>query len=102
MTAELAVALPAVLVVLAGCLGCVHVVARQAALVTAAATVARSLARGDDPAHAGSVLQRLADDASFRHESRGDLVCVDVSASAGLGPSGPRLPLSAHACALAG
>lgn len=102
VTAELAIALPAVLVVLTGCLGCIHVVARQSAAVVASAAVARSLARGDDPAHTGALLSQLDEGSSFTEKREGDLVCATVSATAHLTPAGPDLPITARSCALAG
>lgn len=102
VTAELAVVLPAVLLIIAACLGGVRVIARQSGAVVAAASLARSLARGDDPAYAQSLLAGFDPQASFVREEEGDLVCVSVSVTVGLVPAGPGIPVRGHSCALAG
>ena len=56
MTAEFAAALPAVLVVLAFCLGAVQVMGQQVRMSDAAADVARLLARGDGAGPAAGLL----------------------------------------------
>ena len=97
MTAEFAVALPAVLACLALCLGAVQAVTQQSRLVDAAAQSARMLARGDDPA---DTARRMAN-AELTVEREGGMVCVratSASAVTGLGALG--LAVSARACAL--
>lgn len=97
MTAEFAVALPAVLGCLALCLGAVQAATQQARLVDAAAQSARMLARGDDPAHAA----HLAANARLDVEREGGMVCVratSASSVTGLGALG--VTVSARACAL--
>lgn len=98
MTAELAIALPAVVLVLALCLSGVRVAGEQLRVQDAAAAAARSLARGDD---GQASAQRLVPGASVAVSTRGDLVCALVSARASLaGPIG--VDLRASSCALGG
>jgi hypothetical protein len=95
VTAEFVVLVPAVLVVLACCLGGLSLAAEQLRLQDAAAQAARSAARGGGVAVAGS----LVPDASVARHDRGGLVCVTVSASGGLGVLGA-IGLDASSCAL--
>jgi hypothetical protein len=97
-TAELAVVLPAVVVVLALCLGSVAASAQYVRLVDAAADAARSLGRGDDP---GAPVARVDAGASVATTADGGLVCVEVAAR--LRPL-PALepPVSVRSCALGG
>lgn len=100
-TAELAVALP--VVVLALILGCGAVGAgvRQVLLQDAAADAARVLGRGDDPGIAAAVLERAAPGVRMGIERMSGLVCVSAESEAGL-PGGSRVPLRATGCALDG
>lgn len=97
-TAEAAVALPALLVVLALAVGVVAGVGAQLRCVDAARTAARVAARGDVDAAAVRAAQRVAPrGARVSVVRRGDLVEVRVearTASVGLLPS---LPVSARA-----
>lgn len=95
-TAELAVALPAVAIVLAICVWGVQLAAVQVRMQDAAGLAARAAARGDDPgvaavAHPGSGLSTWVD---------GELVCarasVEVASPVGL----PPVPVAAVACSL--
>lgn len=96
-SAEFAVALPAILVVVALGVGALGLGARQVRLQDAAADAARLAARGEDPARAIAVV--AAAGGSARLEDRGDLVCVVAEAPASL----PLLPPPhASACALVG
>jgi len=95
VTAEFAVALPAVVMVLACCLSGMQVAGQQLRLQDAAAVAARSLARGDSPDHAVS---RLAPGGTISRSEDGDLVCATVS----VGSVVFGLPLSARSCALGG
>lgn len=96
--AEFAVVLPAVVVVLALCLGSVSASAQYVRLVDAAADAARSAARGDDAAvpvgrvHAGAAVSTSEDDG---------LVCVSVRAELRPLPA-VALPVSITSCALGG
>lgn len=98
VTAEFAIALPAVVLVLATCLAAGQVVGLQVRVQDAAASAARHLAR-DDPATARSLVARLVPGASMAPSTRGDLVCATVWAQA----SGvlAAVPVSAVSCALA-
>lgn len=101
-SAEFAVALPAVVLVLALALGGVQVAALQVRAHDAAADAARSLARGESSATISARLARQLPGASFVRSTSGDLVCVRVTARA----RGPLATLgvsaSARSCALAG
>ena len=98
MTAEFAVALPAIALVLAASLAAVHVAAVQVRLTDAAADAARLVARGEPEARALALLPGAVDGASATVVHRGDLVCVDAAAPARL----PIPELRAASCALAG
>jgi Flp pilus assembly protein TadG len=93
VTAEFAVALPAVIVVLACCLAGLQVAGTQLRLQDAAALAARALARGDSPASALA----LVGGAALQQTSEGDLLCATLTAPAGLG-----LVIRATGCALEG
>lgn len=92
VTAEFAISLPAVVVVLALCLSGVQVAGQQLRLQDAAAAAARASARGDSTA----IAARIAPGASVNRWSDGDLACVTVTARAALFA----MPLSASGCAL--
>ena len=82
--------IPAVMLVLAGCLVCFQLASQQLRLQDAAAVTARSLARGDSaPAFPGASVTTRAD---------GDLLCARLTIAA----QPPLLvELSAESCALA-
>ena len=100
-TAEFATALPAVVLVLACCLGAVQVVGVQVRLTDAAATAARALARGDSVGRAAGLVQQTVSGASLSPERRGEFVCARVTAR-GLPGIFAGLTLEARSCALAG
>lgn len=93
VTAEFAVTLPAVVVVLAGCLTGLQVAGSQLRLQDAAALAARSLARGDSPASALA----LVPGGTLTQHADGDLLCATLTAPAAFG-----ITLRAGGCALAG
>jgi Flp pilus assembly protein TadG len=102
VTAEFAVVVPAVLLVLATMLGGVQAAGLQLRLQDAAADAARALGRGE---HAAAVASRSAEQvagAVLASELRGDLVCARLTAV----PAGPAavlgLRLTASSCALGG
>jgi len=97
-TAELAVVLPAVVVVLALCLGSVAASAQYVRLVDAVADGARSLARGDDPQ---GPIARADAGAGVATSAEGGLVCVQVAAQLRPLPA-LALPVSIRSCALSG
>lgn len=94
VTAEFAVALPAVLACLALCLGALHGAAQYGALAAGAAAAARLEGRGDDPAGV------VPSAAVAEIEREGRTVCVRLTGAGDtvLGRLGIRL--SARACAL--
>jgi hypothetical protein len=101
VTAEFAAALPAVLVVLACCLGAVQVVGQQVRLSDAAADVARLLARGDTAAPAAGLLASVGPRTALAQEREGDFVCVRLSAPSAFAPfAAAGLTLAARSCAL--
>jgi Flp pilus assembly protein TadG len=101
--AEFAVALPVVVLVLAGCLGAIQVASQQVRLTDAAADAARTLARGDSPGVAAARVHRVASAAAMSTSTSGDFVCVELSAPAGFGPAGlAGARVRASGCALAG
>ena len=101
VAAELAMTLPAVLLVLAMGLGAVQLGVVRLRAQDAAADVARSLARGDDPAAAVSRVAGLRSATVARRNADG-LVCAEVTALAA--PHGPLagLRVSGESCALEG
>ncbi len=97
VSAEFAVALPAVLLVLLFGLGALGAGARQVRLQDAVSDAARLVARGDDAGRALALV--AAAGGSGTVQERGELVCVLAAAPAPL----PLLPAAAaSACALAG
>ncbi|WP_417561850.1 TadE family type IV pilus minor pilin [Microbacterium sp.] len=100
VTAEFAVVLPAVVLVLALGAATLGVCARQVRLQDAAADAARLVARGEPDARAQSVLASAVDGARAAIATRDDLVCVTATAPAGLPVPVPTL--RARSCALAG
>ena len=98
MTAEFAIALPAVVLVLAACLGAGQVVTLQVRVQDAAAAAARHLARGD-PTAARALVSRLVPGASVTSTADADLACATVTAH----PRGllSAVPVVARSCALA-
>lgn len=101
MTAEFAVALPAIAVVLATCLAAVVLVAQQVRLTDAAADAARALGRGESESSAASIAHRVSGGGSGMTSWHEDpFVCVTLSApAAGLLSA---VTLRAESCALAG
>lgn len=103
VTAEFAVVIPAVMLVLACCLGAVQVVGQQVRLTDAAADAARALARGEGADRAAALARRAVGGASLGSERRGEFVCARLSAPSAFGPfAAVGLTVSARSCALAG
>ncbi|TFC86800.1 hypothetical protein E3T24_06170 [Cryobacterium sp. TmT2-59] len=103
VTAEFATVVPAVLLVLACCLGAVQVVGQQVRLTDAAAGAARSLARGDSTDRAAGLVDRAVPGTSLTSERRGEFVCVRLSVPSAFSPFAAfGLTLTAGSCALAG
>lgn len=102
MSAEFATVIPAVLLILACCLGAVQVVGQQIRLTDAAADGARSLARGDGVAGASRLVRQVAGAVHVTTSRKGDFLCMTVSAKAAFGPAGlVGLSVSGSGCALA-
>ena len=100
VTAEFAVTMPAVIVVLAFCLSGVQVAGQQLRLQDAAAAAARSFARGDSAVAAAS---RLAPGATVTQRSDGDIDCVTLTDQPRVATGGiAGLILTASSCALGG
>ena len=100
VTAEFAIALPAVVLVLACCLSGLQVVGEQLRLQDAAAAAARSIARGDS---GQAVAERLVPGATLQQSVDGDLVCATISTtSRALVGAIAGIALSATSCALGG
>jgi Flp pilus assembly protein TadG len=97
VTAEFAVALPAVVLVLAACLTGMQVAGQQLRLADAAAHAARSLARGEAADATAARAAREVPGAALAQWVDGDLACVTLRAPAAFG-----LTISAQSCALAG
>lgn len=97
VTAEFAVALPAVVVVLAACLGGLQVAGHQMRLQDAAAVAARTIARGGSVGAAQARASRMVPGASVARLTDGDLVCASLAVTVP-----PGLTLRASSCALAG
>lgn len=102
MTAEFAVVLPGVVLVLALCLGAVNVIGQQVALGSLASSGVRMLARGDDPGAVRSRVAAAAPGASLAQSADGAFVCIALERQARFGPVGlGTVTLSARDCALA-
>ena len=99
VTAETAVVLPALVVVLVLCLWSVAVVGQQLQCIDAARTGARALARGEPVELARAAAQRAAPDgASVTLRSADGLAVVEVRFSASLpGPGGPGMQIGSRA-----
>ncbi|MGH8825882.1 MAG: TadE family type IV pilus minor pilin [Jiangellaceae bacterium] len=94
VTAEIATALPALVVVVIGAVWVVSVGLAQLRCADAAREAARAAARGDDPAVVSSVAEAAAPDgAVVRVRVEGELVTVEVVARIPLPlPFGDRVP----------
>jgi Flp pilus assembly protein TadG len=97
VTAEFAAVVPAVILVLACCLGGLQLSTQQLRVQSAAAVSARSVARGESVPVSG-----LLSGATATTQWRGNLVCVRVSAPGrGLAGLFGAVKLTASGCALA-
>ena len=100
--AEFAVALPAVVLVLAVCLGGIGVGSQQLRLQDAAADAARGLGRGEGADAVAGRAAAAVDGAALTSWTSGSLVCVRLTAPS-RGPAGiAGLMLDAESCALGG
>ena len=101
VAAELALALPAVLLALLLGAGALGAASRQVALQDASADAARLLGRGEEADAAAGTVQRAVPGATVSSSLSGDLVCVTPSLEATVGAV-IRIPVRASSCALAG
>ncbi|MEL5992380.1 TadE family type IV pilus minor pilin [Microbacterium phosphatis] len=99
VAAELAVALPAVLVVVALGIGALFAASTQVRLQDVAADGARLVARGEPEGRAAAVVAQVTG-ASAAVSWSGELVCVTASAAPRV--AGIAIPLRAVSCALGG
>ena len=101
MTAEFAAVIPAVLLVLAICLGALQLAGIQLRLQDAAADASRALARGDGEAVATARVAQAVPGAALSVRRQSDLVCVEARATGGMGAIFG-LTVTAAGCALDG
>ena len=101
VAAELAIALPAVVLTLMLGVGALAAAAQLVTLQDGAADAARLLGRGESAGAARAAVAASAGEASMTSEALGDLVCVRVHADARIGRL-ISIPLAASSCALAG
>lgn len=99
VTAEFAVVLPAIVLIAAALLGGLTATGRQIGVIDAAATAARSLARGDGRPAAERLTEQSGGRLAGVTESDG-LVCATVQADAHVFGRAV-LPIAARRCALA-
>jgi Flp pilus assembly protein TadG len=93
---------PAVILVLACCLGGLQVVGQQLRLQDAAAGAARSLARGESVGTASARVSQSVSDATLSYESRGDMLCARLTSGAAAGGILGAITVTASSCAIAG
>lgn len=101
VAAELALALPAVVLTLLLGVGALGAASRQVSLQDASADAARLLGRGEGQDAAERVVRTAVSGARMSSSQSGDLVCVTASLEVSVG-SLLRLPLHASSCALDG
>ncbi|WP_374460335.1 TadE family type IV pilus minor pilin [Microbacterium sp.] len=101
VAAELALALPAIVLVLLLGAGALLAASRQVALQDAAADAARLLGRGEDAAAAARVIHEAIPGAGTAFAPAGDLVCATATLRVSLGAV-ISVPLRASSCALDG
>ncbi|WP_053352471.1 TadE/TadG family type IV pilus assembly protein [Leucobacter musarum] len=97
VTAEFAIVIPAVLVVLGLVIGGVSIAAHRIALVSIVADATRLEARGDTDAAAG-VLAQLSDRARIERDTSGQILCLTARDRPGRGPLSV-VQIAARSCA---
>lgn len=97
VTAEFALVLPAVLVVLGLVVGGILLATHRITLVSLAGEVSRAEARGDDDV-AAAVLARIGRDVDVKRSDEGALHCITLTSSPGAGLLS-RVAVTANACA---
>ena len=100
VTAEFAVVVPAVVLVIALTAGTLAAAGRQVRLEQAVAQAARLAARGESDARVGEIVSAVAGGTVDAVLTEGDLVCLSASAPARLPLPVP--DLRARSCALSG
>ena len=100
VTAEFAVALPAIALVLAACLASVQLAAQQVRLTDAAADAARALGRGESEADAAAIADRVSGGAALSAATDGQFVCATLTSSGG--GLLAAIELRAESCAVTG
>ncbi|MBO0979943.1 TadE family type IV pilus minor pilin [Microbacterium sp. SD291] len=101
VAAELALALPAVLLALLLGAGALGAAARQVSLQDAAADAARLLGRGEGAGAAAQAVSAAVPGADMSSGGSDGMVCVTARAEVSIG-SLMRIPLQASSCALDG
>ncbi|MDQ0642417.1 TadE family type IV pilus minor pilin [Microbacterium murale] len=101
VAAELAIALPAVVLTLLLGAGALGAAARQVSLQDGVADAARLLGRGESTATAHAAVTTAVSGAQVSSETRGDLSCVSARMDAVIGRV-IHIPLTASSCALSG
>lgn len=101
VAAELALALPAVMLALLLGAGALGAASRQVALQDATADAARLLGRGEDEGAAARAVTSAVPGAGMSTSSSGDLVCVSAQTDFEVGGL-IRIGLQSSSCALAG
>ncbi|WP_298038907.1 TadE family type IV pilus minor pilin [uncultured Microbacterium sp.] len=101
VAAELALALPAVVITLLLGASVLGAAAQQVALQDAVADAARLLGRGESAASAQAVVAAAVPSAHMSGHTRGELICASAQVDARIGAL-IRIPLSASSCALSG
>ncbi|MFI8593404.1 TadE family type IV pilus minor pilin [Microbacterium sp. NPDC078428] len=100
VSAEFAVALPAIVVMVLLSAGALTGAAAAVRAQDAAADAARLVARGEDVGAATSVVARSAGPARVQVHRRGELVCADVTID--IRVAGVAFPVTGRSCALEG
>lgn len=98
VTAEFAVMLPAAIAVLGLMVGAISLAAHRIGLVSVAGEVARLEARGDASGAEAVLASRSPIVTGVSRVERGPLLCVELTASPGIGPLRV-IPVSARSCA---
>lgn len=101
VAAELALALPAVVLTLLLGAGALGAAAQQVSLQDAVADAARLLGRGESAASAQAAVSASVGGARMASEPRGEFICVSAQVDAQIGRL-ISIPLSASSCALSG
>jgi hypothetical protein len=103
VTAEFAAVAPAIVIVLALCVGALQAVTHQLRVTDAAADAARALGRGDDIGIVISRARSALGDVSISTEAEGDFICARLRSQLPAGPFGALgLAGTGRSCALSG